>query len=209
RFPDMLDHALGLLHEDIAIDVALTHLLADSRGHLDVEIRDITLALDALIEANAFASKETYVIEPDEYEQLLPAIDAALAEALKEQPKSQSLRERIMDRVKGSNDISHGERRRKFLVRVGFELKPDEKDALDNRHPMSHKGFILRRAETEEHQALSNQVRLARTFVNRVILALLGYDGPVFDYSTGLTQPWQYFIERDGTRKRPEIVCKP
>jgi hypothetical protein len=201
RLPAMLEHALKLLNENIPVDVALSHLFADSRKHSDTEIRDISLALDSLVEASAFDSKETTVIDPDEYMALLPQITEAIARALNGHPCENALHSRIMERVKGANDVSHGERRRKFWQRVGFELKPDEKDALDNRHPMSHAGYVLRGADIQEHQALSDQVRLARTLVDRVILALLGYDGPVLDYTSRLTQPWKYFIDRDGSRK--------
>lgn len=204
RFPQMLDRAYELLIEDIPIDVALEHFFADSRGHLDIEIRDISLALDALIEANAFKSNGVTVIKPDEYEDLMLSLNDALEAALKDHPNHDDLLSRIMDRVKTANDISHGERRNKFFARVGFGLKPDEKDALHNRHPMAHSGYLLRHAGNEQYEALMHQVRLARNFVNRVILALLGYEGTVFDYVTGRIQPWQYFIARDGSRKKKQ-----
>jgi hypothetical protein len=206
RFPDMVEKMLALIKEDIPVDVALTHLFANSRGHLDVEIRDITLALDTLVEAKAFEAKETTIIPPEQYVALLPEVEKALAEPLKDHPKGAEVLSRLIERLRGANDVSHGERRRKFWGRVGFGLKPDEKDALDNRHPMSHAGYVLRGADTLEYQALSDQVHLARTLVNRVILALIGYDGPVFDYTCGRTQPWQYFLDRDGSRKKKEPV---
>lgn len=202
HFPKMLDKALALLEEDIPIDVALEHLFADSRGHHDIEIRDITLALDALVEANAFKAKDATVLDPDEYTDLLPTLEKALDDALKGHEKREALVDRLMERLKGANDISHGERRRKFWKRVGFELKPDEKKALGHRHPMSHAGYVLRHAGEKRHQQLADQVRLARTLVNRVILGLLGYDGPVFDYTSGRTEPWQHFIDRDGSLKK-------
>ena len=199
-FPNMLGNALALLLDDIPIDVALEHLFTDSRGHLDIEIRDTALALDALIEANAFKSNGVTVIATGDYEALLPLLSDALDAALTGQPKHDELFKRIMGRVKTANDISHGERRIKFFSRVGFDLKPDEKDALDNRHPMSHCGYVLRHAGDDQYEKLMLQVQLARNLVNRVILALLGYRGPVFDYVKGIHEPWQYFIERDGAR---------
>jgi len=202
RFPGMLDNALALLKEEIPLDVALEHLFANSRGYLDIEIRDIALALDSLVEANAFSVGDAYVIDPDEYEDLVPSIELAISDALKDVKKADDLQKRLMERIKGANDVSHGERRRKFWKRVGFDLKPDEKDALDNRNPMSHAGYILRHTGTEEYQALINQVRLARNLVNRVVFALLGYEGALFDYTSGLTKPWNYFLERDGSRKK-------
>lgn len=202
RFPDMVEKMYGLIKDDIPVDVALTHLFADSRSHLDIEIRDITLALDTLVEAKAFEANETTVIPPDEYEELLPKFKKALLKSLKGHQKGSDLLLRLMERLKGANDVSHAERRRKFWRRVGFGLKRDEKDALDNRHPMSHAGYVLRAAETAEYQALSDQVHLARTLVNRVILALIGYDGPVLDFTSGRTQPWQYFLDRVAAPKK-------
>lgn len=204
RFPAMVEKMYGLIKDDIPVDIALTHLFADSRGHLDIEIRDITLALDTLVEAKAFEANETTVISPDEYDDLLPKFKKALAKSLKEHRKGSDLLSRMMERLKGANDVSHGERRRKFWKRVGFALKRDEKEALDNRHPMSHAGYVLRGAETAEYQALSDQVHVARTLVNRVILALIGYDGPVFDFATGRTQPWNYFLDRLGASTKKQ-----
>ncbi|HEV3154228.1 MAG TPA: hypothetical protein VGZ02_10525 [Candidatus Baltobacteraceae bacterium] len=202
RFPSMVDKALELLNEDIPIDVSLEHLFADSRRQLDVEIRDIVLALDALVECDAFAAGGATLIDPKEYATLLPTLKVAIDEALKGHQHHDALLTRLVDRIKHANHVSHGERRRNFWARVGFELKPDEKAALDNRHPMSHTGYVLRRADPAKYQELSNQVRLARNLVNRVIFALLGYDGPVLDYTSGRMEPWGFFIERDGSRRK-------
>jgi hypothetical protein len=202
--PRMLDNALALLDEGNPLDIALAHLFADSRGNLDIEMRDVTLALDALVEASAFVSNGVTIVDPNEYGELLPVLEQALDEALQGHERREDLLKRLSERLKGANDVSHGERRRKFWKRIGFELKPDEKDALDNRHPMSHGGYLLRGAGDEEYKALLRQTRLARNLMNRVILALLGYDGPVFDYTSGKTEPWQYYIDRDGSRAKKQ-----
>lgn len=204
QLPRMLDNALAILDDEIPLDIALAHLFADSRGHLDIEIRDVTLALDALVEANAFASNGITIIDPEEYDELFPTLAQALGDALQGHVKREDILKRLSERLKGANDVSHGERRRKFWKRIGFKLKPDEKDALDNRHPMSHGGHLLRGAGDEKYEALLRQTRLARNLVNRVILALLGYDGPVFDYTIGKTEPWQYYIDRDGSRAKKQ-----
>ena len=115
--PQLLDRAFDLLQEDIPIDVALAHLFADSRSHLDIEIRDITLALDALIEANAFKTNGATVIDPNAYKALLPTLQSALGESLKGHPKRDELIA-LMDRLRTANDVSHGERRRKFLIEL-------------------------------------------------------------------------------------------
>jgi hypothetical protein len=198
RFPMMLATGASLYKEGIRFDVALSHLFADSRGHIDVELRDITLALDALVESDAFkpiGEDERFVITRNRYSEIVERLRPRIEEVLESSSVPERLAERILERLKGANDVSHGERRRKFWRRVGFDLKSDEKEALDNRHPMSHQGF-LNTSGTENVERILFQARLSRNLVNRAILALLGYDGPVFDFTAGTVQPWSYFLER-------------
>jgi hypothetical protein len=196
RLPGMLDAALNAFEADIYIDVALLHLFAQGRGFLDTEIRDITLALDALVESKAFNPDGATIITEDAYDTLREALDLVVGHVVWGQGHPGALVERLRERIKGANDISHGERRRAFWRRIGFELKSDEKQALDNRHPMSHRGFILRKSEDRAMQKLLDHTSVARTLVDWCILALLGYDGPVLDYSSGRNESWQYFVDR-------------
>jgi len=205
KFPMMLAAGVGLHKERIQLDVALSHLFADSRGHTDVELRDITLALDALVESAAFKPKgegERFVIGRIRYAEIVKRMQPCIEEVLGSSSVPGRLAERIFERLRGANDVTHSERRRKFWRRVGFDLKSDEKEALDKRHPMSHQGFLDMRG-TDNVERVILQARLARNLVNRVILALLGYDGPVFDFTMGMMQPWSYFLERTPPRGRP------
>lgn len=197
QLPLMLDAALRLLNEDVRIDVALSHLFADSHNHLDVEIRDTILALDALVESRVFAPTDKHIMPPETYDDVLALLQPVVDEILDREGCVPELKTRIAERLKGANDVAHAERRRRFWKRVGFEIKSDETKALKIRHPMSHQGYVLRGTGDQGLQLLLTQTRLARTLVNRAILALLGYDGPVFDYTDGLMHPWQYYIERD------------
>jgi hypothetical protein len=198
RLPIMLDAGVGLYEERIRFDVALDHLFADPRGHIDVEIRDITQAFHTLVESYAFrpnAENERFVIPEDHYPEIVERMRPAIEEVLKDSSAPPRLVARIFERLRGANDITHPERRRKFLRRVGFDLKSDEKKALGNRDPMSHLGYLDTRS-TNAVERIILQTRLTRNLVNRAILALLRYDGAVFDYTTGTMQPWSYFIER-------------
>ncbi len=85
---------------------------------------------------------------------------------------------RLRDKNKGANDISHGERRRAFWRRIGVELKSDKKEALDNRRPMSHRGFILRKSEDRVMQKLLDRTSVrVRSSIGAFGLARIRWAG--------------------------------
>lgn len=181
--------AKRLLDDGIAIDVALIHLLTDHRRLFDVEIRDITLALDSLIEAKVYAMNGSTLMCPKKYDGLLLEVEPAVRHAVQARGYGDAEANHILERLSKANDTSHGERRNKFWTAVGITLSEVEKAALRHRHAMSHKGFITR-IDLAKYRALGRDVMIARTLVNRVILKLLGYEGPVLNYVTGQNQTW-------------------
>jgi hypothetical protein len=55
---------------------------------------------------------------------------------------------------------------------------------------LAHQGFFLRDPSDEEFDVTIELTRTARTLVNKVVLALLGYRGPIFDYVAGFSRPF-------------------
>ena len=190
QLPQMFEAMHGLrVNEKIPLDVALTHLLSRPRL-FDEEVRDIALALDSLIEADAFSRNGVTLVAAEVYERALPELFKAINEAITRNNLPTALHDRLKERLVGANDISHGERRRAFFERVGFEPGPREKAALNLRHPMSHRGYLwLDGDSVQELDGISEQTRIARTFVNAVILSMLGYGGTVFDHLIGANKP--------------------
>ncbi|HLH74891.1 MAG TPA: hypothetical protein VKX96_16510, partial [Chloroflexota bacterium] len=89
----------------------------------------------------------------------------------------------ILERLRGANDRSHSARRRAFFDRIGFTPGPAERNALKLRHPAAHRGYLWRtRDGLDQLDELTRQTKIARSFVNNVILSLLGYRGVVLDY---------------------------
>jgi hypothetical protein len=192
--PSQVSTALDAMHhlrvaENIPVDVAVTHLLARPRL-FDEEVRDIALALDSLVEADAFAQNEATEVDPDAYNNAQADLNKAVQQVVAGHGLPKSLSDRIKERLRGANDISHGARRRAFFDRVGFEPGPREKAALKLRHRMSHRGYLWLDGDGQEKlDGFSAQTRIARTFVNAVMLSLLGYRGLVFDHLIGANMP--------------------
>lgn len=166
---------------DIAIDVAIKYLHRWNGGQLDLEIRDITSALNVIIESPAFAPAKSTLVDSTTFTNVCDDINAAIDSRKLPDDFKQRLRQRIQE----ANSISTRERRRCLWQAVGFEPTPDEANALRRRHVMGHKGFIEPQSSDEEHSLLQDIDR-TRTLVDEVLLALLHYDGPVGAYGAGL-----------------------
>jgi hypothetical protein len=176
----MVEQAHSLRSEhDVAIDVAVKYLQRWNMQQLDLEIRDITSALNVLIESPAFAPSRTTLLTQRAFELICQDIDATV----ERHNVPDDFRARLQERICEANAISSRERRRKFWDVVGFEPTPKERSALRRRHIMSHKGFIDPQDRAEE-RALLQDIDHARTLVNETILALLRYDGPVIAYGS-------------------------
>ncbi|MHB8390675.1 MAG: hypothetical protein ACYDBH_14030 [Acidobacteriaceae bacterium] len=183
--------------DDVHLDVALTHLFADHRDLLDLEMRDLTLALDALVESSAQSQGKATAIPSSQYALLRPRLEQAIKDALVEAGQAGgSLETRLVERLQGGNDMSVTRRRESCWSRVGIALKSDEVEALANRNAMAHSGALLRHAGDEKMQKLIFQVQMVRTLVNRSILSLLGYRGPVLNYLVGHNMAWEHFERR-------------
>lgn len=203
QFPHLLDVASELAREGINYEIALLHLLADHRHMFDVEIRDITLALDALIESAPFRPESARLLPVNEYATLLEQLKPVLANAVVSANHPQSVADGLFERLKGANDATYRYRREAFWRRVGFNLWPHEKNALRYRHPMSHAGFVTK----DDHKSvvqLSRDILVARTLVNRVILTLLGYVGDICDYMSGQNRSLESFRYYNGVEGPPE-----
>ncbi len=188
--PGMFTMAHRLLDENVPIDIALKYLL-DAERSVDETLRNLASALDSLVEADAFSPTKTrIVVDDDAYAQFVTDLLPTIKATIEERAFPKELLRRIEERLKGANDVRHGERRRLFWDRVGFELGPREKDALATRHALAHRGFLLRGSSDPEFTAALTHMRVARNLVNRTILALLGYRGPIFDYQTGRNVPF-------------------
>jgi hypothetical protein len=186
----------SLLDENIPIDIALEYLFG-SQTWIDDTLRRLNSALDCLIEVEAFSpTKSRIVVDETAYARfvndLMPHVETIVTE--REFPTE--LIGRIKERLKGANDVRLSERRNKFWERVGFEPGPNEKKARRTRDKLAHRGYVLRGATDDEFDATLANSHIMRNLVNRAILALLGYRGPLLDYRKGLNVP---FDEQVGT----------
>lgn len=188
--PEMFERYHTLLDRDIPIDVALRHLL-ETDGTLDEQLRAITSSLNSLIESPAFKPVRARVIAKRAFNDfvehdLMPYIsDQIFAKGFPGE-----LIGNIAERLRSANNIKHSERRKQFWSEVDFQLGPLEKTALATRDPLAHQGFFLRDPSDEQFDVTLELTQTARTLVNKVILALLGYRRPIFDYVTGISRPF-------------------
>lgn len=183
----MLDALVLLRHEpSVEIDVAITHLLAEP-AFLDTEIRDLTLALDALIESKAFKPRNVRPHLPsDHFDKAAKPLLDALAEVL-----SADAMRRARDVLRQLNAPHHAQRRDAFWRRVGFSPTDREIKALRHRHPLSHSGFLrwAQSGRDEDVQRLHDDIAVLRTLLNRCTFALLGWRNPLMNHATFLDEP--------------------
>jgi len=168
----------------IEIGVAISHLLADS-AYIDTEIRDITLALDTLIESDAFKPVTTQFIEREEFD----AASIPLRNLLRKHLSTGAVK-RANGIIDSINEATHALRRKRFWDRIDFAPSRPEKAALKHRHTMSHRGFLVSaQGGDKEWQRLSYDVAILRTLVNRCLLSLLGWRNPAMNYMTYMDEP--------------------
>ncbi len=134
-----------------------------------------------------------------QYDKLRPRLQKAMQEVLSDVGLvGSSLETRLNERLKGANDMSVTCRREAFWSRVGITLKGDELEALATKPPRNgaHRRTLRGAAATKKMQKLLFQVQMVRTLVNRAILSLLGYRGPVLNYLVGTNMRWEHFEQR-------------
>ncbi len=193
QFPKMLNSVLELINNNARFDIVCSHLFSDSHHDPDVEIRDITLALDTLIESKMFANRSRQIVPDEQFQTIIESLRIPVSETLKKLDTPEDLIERIWSRLREANDRTSAYRRERFWKQVGIVLTTKEKRALKYRNPMSHNGFIPRADDDKALESFLFEVRLARTLVNRTILSLLNYQGFVLDYTSGLMKDQQDF----------------
>lgn len=165
----------------VEVEVAITHLLADA-AFLDTEIRDLTLALDTLIESAAFEPAD---VSPHLEKHRFKALAKPLLQALKAVLSAKAY-ERAVTVLNSLNDPRHALRRDAFWSRVGFSPTEREQAALRHRHPLSHRGFLpwAQSGRDDDLQRLHDDVAVLRTLVNRCIFALLGWRHLVMNHAS-------------------------
>lgn len=128
----MTESARSLRYDrDSAVDVAVKHLLRWNGGQLDLEIRDITSALNVLIESPAFTPNEGRVVGPSKFRSVVKALCAAIDALPSSVPET--LRKRLRERIAEANQTSMAERLRNFWGAVGFSPSEEEILALKRR----------------------------------------------------------------------------
>lgn len=169
--------------KDVPIDVAIKYLQRWNGNQLDLEIRDVTSALNVIIESPGFSPDNGRLVDAEMFKHICARLDKTIELLSSNVP--QELHERLRERIREANAVTTKERRRRLWTTVGFEPTKAERAALRHRNVMSHKGFIETRS-TDEERSLLDDIALARTLVNETILTLIGYSGLLLDYSTGL-----------------------
>src|SRR6202035_4435109 len=75
----MTERARSLRYDhDSAVDVAVKYLLRWNGGQLDLEIRDVTSALNVLIESPTFTPNEGRVVDSNDFKPIVKAMKAAI-----------------------------------------------------------------------------------------------------------------------------------
>ncbi len=166
--------------ENAPIDVAVKYLLRWNGEQLDLEIRDITSALNVVIESPAFGAKHEPVVDKKVFKPVWKHMKTVIKALPNDVP--QRLRDRLCERIKEANDVTASEHRRRFWKAVRFKPTKTERLALERRHVMAHAGFIDTEDSAKE-RALYDDIRITRTIANESFLALLGYDGLMIDYT--------------------------
>jgi len=124
--------------DDAPIDVAVKYLLRFNGGQLDLEIRDITSALNAMIESPAYGPRPESILPKRQFRRLRKAVSRAIGDLSVDMPDR--LRRNFVNGLNGANDISPLEHRRRFYDAVGFTPSSEEQLALRRRHVMAHLG---------------------------------------------------------------------
>ncbi|HEV2737244.1 MAG TPA: hypothetical protein VGU66_01565 [Candidatus Elarobacter sp.] len=179
----MLSRCERLLGDEVELDVALGHLFADHDG-IDIEIRDVALTLDSLVESPLFKPPRRRLIAKPRFVEVKASLLERLSEIIT--AEESEFVGRVANVLALAQHDSTGDRRRAFWEAVGFNLSERELEALEHRDTMSHAGYIaFDHADDAAWNALVRDAHILRTLVNRVILALLGFNGDAMSYETG------------------------
>jgi hypothetical protein len=183
QFDVMFSRCETLLAREVQLDVAIGHLFAEHEG-LDLEIRDVAIALSTLVESPLFAPPRRRLVQKARYQVLKAALLERLSELLSADEANFS--RRVGDVLELACFDSTGDRRRAFWKAVGFNLSSAEEAALKHRDTMSHRGYLeFDTSKDEEWNAVVRDLHTLRTLVNRVLLSLLGFRGDAVSYVTG------------------------
>lgn len=188
KFGEMLEAMFAYRNSPtVELPAAISHLLVEA-PYLDVELRDLALALDTLIESERFSPGDIPPIVPVD---IFAAAAAPLIDALRSRMSANAV-DRVKSIINGLNSNAHSVRRDMFWKFVGFDPSEEERKAYRHRHPMSHSGFInipTLHFDDSWQNLIYDAARL-RTMVNRCILALLGWNYPVMDCLTFQDAPF-------------------
>jgi hypothetical protein len=187
NFETMAEAARRLRYdEDGPIDVAIKQLVAPySRGRLDLEIRDVALALDIMVESAACKKLYGPIAQSTMFD---PIRDDLLATLERFTGVDEILRAHLANGIMRANETTTEGKRRKFFAALGLQPTRGEKDALKRRNAMSHTGYIETENPVKERKLRVDLYR-ARTVVNEALLLLLKYDGLVLDWVSGDSRP--------------------
>ena len=90
------------------------------------------------------------------------------------------MKDRIIRRINNSYNMSGNETFELFLTEIGIKIGKIENAAIQARHEMIHNSIDETPQNIKKMVILS---RAYRTFINRVMLKILGYSGNYIDYS--------------------------
>ena len=112
-----------------------------------------------------------------EFDELLGEELAAVEEKLREVEHG----DRMASRMRNAFNFGSNESVEFFLEELGLPIGPTERSAMRARNPMAHGSAAL--LDESRHQETVNDTLSYRTFFNRIMLKMLGYDGAYIDYS--------------------------
>lgn len=117
-------------------------------------------------------------------------------ESAKRKLESRKYGGRILNRLSSAYNMGANDHLRFFFDEIGLPVGETERDAINERNPMAHGAAKVFDASANERMFWAT--RVYQTLFHRMVLKLLGYDGPYIDYGT-LGHPVRHISEPSGS----------
>jgi len=176
----MLARCDELLSQNVRLDVALQYLLGSHDG-TEAEIRDMCSAIDAVAESPLLELASIRFIDDDRFLVVRENIDKFLAQTLP--PREALFRKRVGEVLTLARTESSSKKQKMLWQATHIEIRKTEREALEHRHDMAHKGYIpFDYDDNAQWRLIFERSGLLRTLANRMLLSVLGFHGDSESY---------------------------
>jgi hypothetical protein len=199
RIAEMCVAAKGVIERAVPLRALLFHVFASQQPVPEIAITHLAIALDGIKTAvvEKIQGEGKLMPQPEFCRRIRPVIAAARAEFSAEEDVEKL--NHLLIRINNSNNWSEKRRWQRFWSEyVQYEPTAEEERILEHRGSAIHSAYILLTEydlalrQDEEVDGRAYEVRLAelisdaaifRNVLNRVLLMLLRYRGPIVDFS--------------------------